>query len=333
MNFAESELRVVTFGELLLRLDSIDRERLVQAHDFRVSYTGGEANVAVALSSWGIQAAIVSRVPSHDIGQACINHFRRYGVDTTHVVRGGERLGILFVETGAHQRSPLVIYDRQRSAFCSLTSEECDWDAIFHEANWLHFTGTAPAVGGAVRETLFDALRQAKTRGLRVSFDCSYRRALWSVKEAADLLPALLEYVDVFIGSESDARQFLGISQEGEEGLRQLRDQYHLTHVAYTNRTVHPDGTHSYDGLVYDGKQLGRSPVYRLMIVDRIGAGDAFAAGVIRGVMSGHDMQKTTRFATAAAVLAHSIPGDFALVSPEEVERLARAEHAGHGWR
>lgn len=324
---------VVTFGELLLRLDPPAHERILQTQEYRVSFTGGEANVAVALSLWGIPSRIVSRVPEHLLGDACLNHFRRYGVDTTHVVRGGERLGILFVETGAGQRLPQVIYDRSHSAFRSLQPQACDWDTVFQDAGWLHFTGTAPAVGGDVRQTLVAALRAAKERGMTISFDCSYRSALWTVAEAASVLPPLLEFVDVFIGSESDAQQFFGIAEQGTDCLQRFQQEYELQCVAFTERVVHGNGIHRYSATIADESRVCASRVHEIAIVDRIGAGDAFAAGVIRGRLTGQDLQQTTDFAVAAAVLTHSIPGDFALLSVAEIERLASADSSGRGWR
>jgi 2-dehydro-3-deoxygluconokinase len=324
---------VIAFGELLLRLDPPRHERIVQAGSFRASYTGGEANVAVALAGWGVPTRLLSRVPEHALGEACLNHFRRYGVQTDHVVRGGERLGILFVEPGVSQRAPQVIYDRQHSAFRDLRSADVDWDALYAGAGWLHVTGTAPAVGETVRRTLLTAMEQAKMRGLRVSFDCSYRCGLWSLEQAAAVLPPLLEFVDLFLGSESDARQFFGIRATGADCLQEFRERYRLSCVAWTDRTIRPDGVHVYSGIVADAAQTCASRTFEIDVVDRIGAGDAFAAGVIRGLVTGQPLRDTAEFAVAAAVLAQTIPGDFALVTVPEVQRLADQAGGTHGWR
>jgi 2-dehydro-3-deoxygluconokinase len=332
-NLATPRQTVLTFGELLLRLDASGHERFVQAAHYRASFTGGEANVAVALAGWGLDTRLVSRVPGHAIGDACLNHFRRYGVDTSHVLRGGERLGILFVETGASQRPPQVIYDRLHSAFRELRAVDLDWDRVYANAAWLHVTGTAPAVGDPVRQTLYEALRQAKARGLRVSFDCSYRSALWSVTEAAVVLQSLLEFVDVFIGSESDARQFFDIHSTGEACLKEFRERFGLTCVAFTDRIIRPDGTHVYSATTVDATRVCASRVYDIHVVDRIGAGDAFAAGLIYGLLSKQPLPEATEFAVAAGVLAHTIPGDFALVTVQEVEHLATGGATIHGWR
>lgn len=321
---------VVTFGELLLRLDAPDRKRIVQADSLAVSFTGGEANVAVALAQWGLPARIVSRVPDHELGRACVNHFRRYGADVSEVLRGGERLGILFVEPGASQRGSKVIYDRMQTSFRTLQPGDLDWEGILDDAGWLHFTGTAPAVGEGVREVLREGLTAARRKGVPISFDCSFPSSLWSVDEAAQVFPPLMEFVDLFVGSERDAVQFFGIDETGPESLAALRDRYGLQSVAYTQRAVSPTGTHRYSATVLEGDELCRGPEYEIDVVDRIGTGDAFAAGLIRGRLLGHPLSGTVRFATAAAVLAHSIPGDFALLSAEEVERLADGTDVGH---
>lgn len=322
-------MSVLCFGELLLRLDAPRHERLVQASQLGVSFTGGEANVAVALAQWGLSSKILSRVPDNPIGRGCLNHFRRYGVGTESVLFGGDRLGILYVETGASQRGSSVVYDRLFTSFRELKPGGIDWERVLDGVDWFHFTGTAPAIGDGVRHLLIEGLQHARRRGISISFDCSYRSALWSLQEAAEVLPELLAQVDVFIGSERDAQQFFGIDATGEEALSELADQFCLRTVAYTNRDVLETGINRYSAVAWQRGMLYRSRDYEIDIVDRIGAGDAFTAGLIRGELLKQPLGEAVEFAVAAAVLKHSIPGDFALLSVDEVDRLARGESTG----
>ncbi|HUQ70922.1 MAG TPA: sugar kinase [Planctomycetaceae bacterium] len=324
---------VICFGELLLRLDAPRYERLVQAATLSPTFTGGEANVAVALLQWGQPAAIVSKVPAHELGQACVNQFRRYGVDTQHVQRGGDRLGVFFVETGASQRGSKVIYDRQHSSFRTLDPAEFDWATILDNAAWFHFSGTAPALGGNVRQALADALSAAKSRRIPVSFDCSYRSTLWSIDEARRVLPPLLEFVDVYFGSESDLPTFFDVTVPGRNGISAFQQRYGIDTVALTDRTVTETGVNRYWGLLARGDEVVESRAYDIDVVDRIGAGDAFAAGVIRGLLRGDPLPASVEFATAAAVLKHSIPGDFALVSIAEIAASAANATTGRVQR
>lgn len=324
---------VVLFGELLLRLDTPGHQRFAQASHLDATFTGGEANVGVALSQWGIRSRLASTVPAHDIGDACLNHFRRYGVETSHVLRGGERLGILFVENGASQRGSKVIYDRQHTSFRNLAPDELNWAEILADASWLHVTGTVPAFGPHLREILADALRVARGMSVPISFDCSYRSALWSENEAAEVFPGIVRECDLLIGSEDDAHRFLGVRSTGDACLRETLEKYDLHWVAFTTREVLPTGVNRYAAAVYNGDGVHRSPMHEMTVVDRIGAGDAFAAGLIRGLLLNEPMQETVNFATAAAVLKHSIPGDFLLCRAEEVEQLAGGERVGRVQR
>lgn len=316
----------VCFGEALMRLDTPGYQRFVQSDSLGVSYTGGEPNVAVALALWGLPSRVVSKVPAHDFGEACINYYRRYGVDTQFMARGGDRLGIFFVENGRSQRGPRVIYDRNGSSFRYVDPTDFDWPAILDDAGWFHFSGTAPALGSRVRTVLYEALRHCRDRGVPVSFDCSYRSALWTVDEARDVLRPLMEYVDVYLGSEQDARQFFDIPATGEDSLRQMRETFRFRSVVYTDRRVEPAGLHRYSATVLLEDELVQTPEYEIDVVDRIGTGDALTAGIIRGCLLGQTPQELTSFAMAAAVLKHSIPGDFALLSLEEVQQFASGQ-------
>lgn len=324
---------VVTFGELLLRLDTPGYERLVQASEFGVSFTGGEANVAVALAQWGVPCRILSRVPTHEIGTACLNQFRRYGVDTQFVSSGGDRLGILFVETGASQRSSKVVYDRGHTSFRGIEVTHIDWDNAFANAGWFHFTGTAPAVSQQAHTVLQHAISEARSRGIPVSMDCSYRSALWSLAQAKAVLQPLLHSVDVLFGSEADASQFFDVPTTGEQCLRDLQQDYNLRCVAFTEREVSATGINTYSASLVNATDHATSPAYEIQVIDRIGAGDAFAAGVIYGLLHNHPLQSVTNTATATAVLAHTIPGDFLLASREEIEHIANGTNTARGWR
>jgi 2-dehydro-3-deoxygluconokinase len=318
--------KVVTFGELLLSLCAKDHERLVQTGEFVARYTGAEANVSVSLAHFGMEAYAVSKVPAHEIGQACVNFLRRYGVHTDYLVRGGERLGLLYLETGASQRASKVVYDRAHSSIREVRREEFDWDTILASKDWLHFSGTAPALGENVIAVLTDGLRTAKRLGLRVSCDCNYRSKLWGVEEAGRVLRSLMEYVDVLVGGREDAEKLFGIRVDGsaQEGrvAELLRDRLRCDVVAMNLRTGTSASLNRLAGLMCDATGCYVSREYEMQIVDRVGGGDAFAAGLIYGLLSDFEPQRVIEFAAAASCLKHSIPGDFNLVSVEEVEQL-----------
>ncbi|MDX1967767.1 MAG: sugar kinase [Planctomycetaceae bacterium] len=314
---------IVCFGEALMRLDAPGFQRFVQADSFQASFTGGESNVAVAAALWGLTSRMVSKVPAHDLGDACVNYYRRYGVDTRFMARGGDRLGIFFVENGRSQRGPRVIYDRSGSSFRQISPADFAWDQILDGASWFHFSGTAPALGEPVRNALRTALRECRERRIPVSFDCSYRSALWSVAEAAVAFQPLMEFVDVYLGSEQDARQFFGITTSGEQNQRDLRNLFGFRCVAYTTRDVTATGINHYSASILVGDELVTTPVFEIDVVDRIGAGDALTAGVIRGLLLQESPEVLTAFAMAAAVLKHSVPGDFALLGIDEIRQFA----------
>ncbi len=321
--------RVVTFGELLLRLDSPGHQRLVQAESFTARYTGGEANAAAELAQWGVATYAVSKVPDHEIGQACINYLRRFGINTDWVVRGPGRLGILYVETGASQRPSKVVYDRDQTCFRGLRRGELDWQKILRGKDWLHFTGTAPALGPNVLAVLKDGLRVARQRGVTVSLDCNYRSTLWSRPEAARVLGGLMKSVDVFIGTHHDARELFGIDAEPAESAARLRHRFGFRAVAYTLREGQRSSGHRFGGLLCDARGCDLSRVYDLQIVDRIGGGDAFTGGLIYGLLQRWPRQRTVDFAAAAGCWKHSIPGDFNLASRAEIDRLIATGAAG----
>lgn len=339
--------RVVAFGELMMRLNPIGTERFAQADRFEVRYTGAEANAAVLLSGLGHRTDLVSRVPESDLGQACINFFRRFGVGTDHVARGGERLGIFFIEAGAAQRPSKVIYDRGQSAFRDMRSGDLDWDGILADADWLHFSGTAPASGAGVRTILTEGLAVAKRRGVTVSCDLNYRAKLWSPKEAEAAMRELMTFVDVLIGNEEDAERVFGVKAgrsritQGEidvashqEVAARLVSMFGVRYVATTLRTSRSASDNRWMGMLFDGTTHFQSRSYDIVpVVDRVGGGDAFAGGLIHGLLEGLDGQRCVEFATAASCLKHSIPGDFGLLSLAEIETLLAGDASGRVQR
>jgi 2-dehydro-3-deoxygluconokinase len=311
--------RVVTFGELLLSLGSKGNHRLVQAEEFTVRYTGAEANVAVSLAHFGVEAYVVSKVPSHDIGQACINALRKWGVHTEHIVRGGDRLGSLYMETGASQRPTKVIYDRAPSSFRQIRLDDLDWDAVLAKKDWFHFSGTAPALGREVVEVLTAGLKAANRLGVTVSCDCNYRSKLWSLEDAGRMLTSLMPFVNVVLCGKDDPKKLFGVepasaSDGPAEMAEHLRNRFELEAVAMTLREAVSASVNRWS---------------ELQIVDRVGGGDSFAAGTIFGMLSGFEPQRMIDFATAASCLKHSIPGDFNLSTREEVEQLLAGAPGG----
>jgi 2-dehydro-3-deoxygluconokinase len=325
----KTQKQVVCFGELLLRLDTPGHERFVQAESFRARYTGGEANVAAALAQWGVPAFAVSKVPDHELGQACINYLRRFGINTDWVLRGPGRLGILYVEAGASQRPSKVVYDRDHTCFREIRRGELDWNAILRGKDWFHFTGTAPALGSHALAVLQDGLRVAERLGVTVSFDCNFRSTLWSRQEAARVLSGLMKSVDVFIGTCHDARLLFGIDAEPAESAARLRQRFGFRVVGYTLREGASASVNRFGGLLCDERGCATSRVYDMQIVDRIGGGDAFSGGLIHGLLQHWPRQRTVDFAAAAGCLKHSIPGDFNLVSLAEVEQLVATGESG----
>jgi 2-dehydro-3-deoxygluconokinase len=334
--------RIVTFGELLLSLSVKSHQRLVQAGEFVARYTGAEANVAVSLAQLGFEAFAVSKVPAHEIGQACINTLRRYGVHTDYIVRGGDRLGVLYMEAGASDRPTKVIYDRSPSSIRQIRPEELDWDAILAGKDWFHFSGTAPALGKEVVEFLTAGLAAARRLGVTVSCDCNYRSKLWSMEEAGRALASLAPYTNVLICGRDDPERIFGLvparaglpqAEHDQQMADQLRQRFNLDCVAMTFRQTISASVNGYSAMLCRQNGCSRSRHYETQIVDRVGGGDAFAAGLIFGLLSEYPPQQTIDFAVAAACLKHSVPGDFNLVSREEVEQLLAGGQAGRVQR
>ncbi len=338
--------RIVTFGEIMLRLAPEGYYRFAQADSYGATYGGGEANVAVSLANYGMDAAFVTKLPAHDIGQAGINALRKYGVDTKHIVRGGNRVGIYFLEKGASQRPSKVIYDRAGSSIAEATTADFDWAKIFAGADWFHFTGITPALGDNVAAICLEACKKAKEMGLSVSCDLNYRKKLWSREKAGKVMGELMPYVDVCIANEEDAGDVFGIKAENtditggkidHEGYKsvakQLADRFGFKKVAITLRSSISANDNDWAAMLYDGNDYYFSRSYRMHIVDRVGGGDSFGGGLIYASLMGMDAQATIEFAVAASCLKHSIEGDFNMVSVAEVESLAGGNASGRVQR
>ena len=338
--------KVVCFGEIMMRLNPEGYKRFVQASAFEASYAGGEANVAVSLANYGIPASYVTKVPAHEIGQCAVNELRRFGVDTESIVRGGPRLGIYFCEKGASQRGSKVVYDRAGSSIALAKREDFDWSKILEGADWFHFTGITPALGGELPEICLDALKMARARGIRVSCDLNYRKTLWSRERAGEVMAQLMPYVDVIIANEEDAADVFGIRAEGtdvnagvinREGYisvaRQLSERFGAKRVAITLRGSISASENDWAGMLYENGQAYFSRQYRIHIVDRVGGGDSFGGGLIYASLKDLDPQASIEFAVAASCLKQSIELDFNHVSVEEVLALAGGNASGRVQR
>lgn len=338
--------RVITFGEVMMRLNPEGCRRFVQADRFEATYAGGEANVAVSLANYGHDAAFVSKVPVHEIGQAAINALRRYGVDTRWMIRGGDRLGVYFTEKGASQRASKVIYDRANSAIAQASATDFNWAEIFRGADWFHFTGITPALGGELPAICLEACKAAHALGITISCDLNYRKKLWTSAEAGRTMASLMPYVDVCIANEEDAKDVFGIAAADTDLVagkinqagylhvaRQLTERFGFQTVAITLRGSLSASDNDWAGMLFSGDCACFSPTYRMHVVDRVGGGDSFGGGLIHGLLSGWDDQKTINFAVAASCLKHSIEHDFNLMSAAEVESLAGGNASGRVQR
>ena len=341
-----SDMKVVTFGEIMMRLNPVGYKRFVQADTFEASYAGGEANVAVSLASYGVDSSFVSKVPSHEIGQAAVNSLRRYGVNTSHIARGGDRLGVYFVEKGASQRASKVIYDRADSAVALSTKDDFDWDAVFDGVDWFHFTGITPALKGELPAILLEACKKAKEKGISISCDLNYRNKLWSKMEANRVMSGLMPYVDVCIGNEEDAADVFDIHapstdvtsgelniQGYEEVAKEIVRRFGCKKVAITLRGSISATVNEWGGMLFDGERSYFSPRYTIHIVDRVGGGDSFGAGLIYSLLHNYDNQKAINFAAAASCLKHSIEFDYNLVRVAEVNTLMMGDASGRVQR
>ena len=338
-------MKVVTFGEIMLRLATPGYLRFSQSTELSATFGGGEANVAVSLANFGIPVDFVTRLPKNDIGQACMMDLRKYGVNTNNIVWGGERLGIYFLETGAVSRGSKVIYDRAHSAISEIRPGMIDWDAVFEGANWFHWTGITPAISQGAADVCLEAIQKANEKGITVSCDLNYRKNLWKYGfKAGEIMPALVEGTDIILGNEEDAQMVFGIQPEGiditsghvegaayESVSRQIMERFPRCRKVITTLRGSVNANHnSWAGVLWDGEQLFESPTYQIThIVDRVGGGDSFMGGLIYGLLTYSNDQQALNFAVAASCLKHTIYGDFNQVSVDEVEKLISGDASG----
>lgn len=338
--------RIVTFGEMMIRLSPPHGVQLRHTQAFDVHFGGAEANAAVSLAHFGAEALFVSAVPDNDIGANALGHLSSHGVDTRFILRKGSRMGIYYLEHGSGQRPSKVVYDRAGSAASRMTPGDFDWPAILEGANWFHWSGITPALGDSVVDCLREGLETAKQKGIMISVDLNYRRKLWTKEKARSVMTELMSYVDVCIGNEEDPITVFGmtpgdtdvssgrLSAEGYKDLAvQIHERFELSKVAITLRESLSASENKWSACLYDGKNFYHSPKYHIWIVDRVGTGDAFAAGLIYGFLAGWSSRKALDFGTAAACLKHSIRGDFNTVSRGDVERLASGDQSGRVLR
>ena len=339
--------KIVTFGEIMMRLSPAGNLRLVQASDLGITFSGAEANVAASLSIFGLDGCFVTALPDNEIGDSCLSFIRKYGVNVSKIKRAKGRLGIYFVEKGAAQRPSKVIYDRADSLISKAKVGDFDWDDIFEGAGWFHFTGITPALGKGVADLTLEACKKAKEKGIKVSCDLNYRNKLWSKEEARKVMTSLMPYVDVLIANEEDAKDVFGIEAENTdiasgkldlEGYKsvacQLIDRFGFEKVAITLRESLSASHNLWSALLTDGKDYCFSKKYDIFpIVDRVGGGDSFGAGLIYSFVNGYKLQEAVEFAVAASCLKHSIEGDFNLVSVNEVKALVNGAGSGRVQR
>lgn len=338
--------KIVTFGEIMLRLAPDDYERIIQTNRFRATYGGGEANVAVSLAQLGDECWFVTRLPDNALGDAAIRTLSGYGVRVNHIIRGGNRIGIYFLEPGASIRPSKVIYDRAGSAIAEITTGMLDWAAIFREKDWFHITGITPAISESATAVSLEAVKAAKQVGLRVSCDLNYRKKLWTRDEARAVMSELVRYTDLIIANEEDAADVFGIRAGASDVRAGKLDsaEYRIVaerlaalsgagKIAITLRESLSASDNNWSALLFDGNDFYESRKYTIHIVDRVGGGDSFGAGLIHGLISGWEMQTALEFAVAASALKQTIPGDMNLVKEAEVSAVVRGDVSGRVQR
>ncbi len=337
---------IVTFGEVMLRLATPGHLRFAQAGVLEKTYGGGEANVAVSLANYGLPARFITRLPKNELGQDAINGLRGLGVDTTKIVRAGDRIGIYFLESGAAQRGSNVLYDRANSAIAGIQSGEVNWSEVFTGAGWFHFTGITPALSDSAAAVCLEAAQAAKKAGVTVSCDLNFRKKLWSSQKANDVMSGLMSFVDYCIANEEDAEKVFGIKAGATEVTsgtlehdryvdvaKQLTEKFGFKGVAITLRESFSASRNGWSALLYTGGQDYFSRRYEIEIVDRVGGGDSFAGGLIYALLKEQAPADAINFAVAASALKHTISGDYNLVSLKEVEALAGGDGSGRVQR
>ena len=339
-------MKVVTFGELMLRLAPENYLRFVQSDKYEATFGGAEANVAVSLANYGVDCAFVSKLPSHEIGQAAVNSLRKFGVDTTKIVRGGNRVGIYYCEKGASQRPSKVIYDRAGSAIATASVNDFDWDKIFDGVTWFHFTGITPALSDECAELTLAACKKAREKGITISCDLNFRKKLWSKEKASEVMSKVCLYVDYCIANEEDAKDVFGIEADNTDintgkldrngyisVAKKLTEKFNFKGVAITLRESLSANDNNWSGMLYTDGEAHFSKKYAMHIVDRVGGGDSFGGGLIYSLLNNYDSQRAIEFAVAASCLKHSIEGDYNMVSVSEVESLAGGSGSGRVQR
>lgn len=338
--------KVVCFGEIMMRLNPENSLRFVQSNQFEISYSGSEANVCVSLANYNAQVNFVSKVPDNPLGQSAINELRKFGVDTQYVCQGGSRLGLYFLEKGASQRASKVIYDRKNSAFSESDQSDYDWDKIFSDATWFHFSGITPALSSNVADICLTACKKAKEKGLTVSCDLNYRKTLWDKPQAQKVMTKLFEYVDVCIANEEDIQNVFGLSAEKtdvehgkldissyENLAKQIIKKFNCKNVAFTLRKSYSASNNDWSGMLITQDATYKAKDYSINIVDRVGAGDSFAGMLIYAMTKGFSMQDCIEYATAASCLKQTIQNDFNQITLSEVESLVKGNCAGRIMR
>ena len=339
--------KVITFGEIMLRLATPDYLRFCQSDKLNATFGGGEANVAVSLANYGIATEFVTRLPKNDIARACVMDLRKYGVGTSHIVYGGDRLGIYFLETGAVARASKVVYDRAHSAISEIQPGMVNWEEVFKDASWFHWTGITPAISQGAADACLEAIQVANRMGIPVSCDLNYRKNLWKYgKMASEVMPELVAGCDVILGNEEDAELCLGFKPdadveaghtdaEGYKGIfQQMMKEFGFKYVISTLRESFSATHNGWKAMIYNGEEFYESKRYDINpIIDRVGGGDSFSGGIIHGLLTKPNQGAALEFAVAASALKHTINGDFNLVSVEEVEALAGGDASGRVQR
>jgi 2-dehydro-3-deoxygluconokinase len=334
--------KVITFGEIMIRLSPPDHKRIFQTDSFEVAYGGAEANVAAVLAQLGCDSYFVTALPDNSLGKAAESHLKRFGVGTDYIAKKDDRLGIYFLEKGVSQRPSNVIYDRKYSAISLSEKEDFNWKEIFNNADWFHFTGITPALSDNVAEITYEAAKKAKEKGLKVSCDLNYRGKLWSQEKAKEVMTPLMEFVDVVIGNEEDAEKIFGIrakdssvekgelrKEDYEIMTQKLVSEFDLDLAAITLRESYSASVNGWSAIIHNGERMFESKKYEIHVVDRVGGGDSFAGGLIFSQIINKSLQDTLEFAVACSTLKHTIHGDFNVITPDEVENLIKSSGSG----
>lgn len=328
--------KIVTMGEIMLRLSTPNYQRFIQSDSFDISYGGGEANVAISLSNYGLNSYFVSKLPKNPIGENAINHLRRFNVNTDYIARGGDRTGIYFIETGASMRPSRVVYDRTNSALAEADLSDFDFDNIFNNAEWFHFSGITPALSEKAAKLAEEALKTAKKYNVPISVDLNYRKKLWTPEKANEVMTTLMQYADVVLGFRPGNKYIKTENlklEEYKDIFKQMHEKFELKYLVTTLRESYSASDNRLSALIYDGNELYHSKKYDIRIVDRVGGGDSFAGGLIYSLVTGKSFKEALDFAVAASALKHTIFGDYNLVSDAEVNALVNGDTSGRVHR